>query len=119
MSRKHIIRIALLIMLALFVCLISGCSQNTQPEATAVVTEAVTETPGAESAEAPAKEAAEVPAEEPVEAPAEEAVAVPVTQQERVLLATVNGEEIWSDNQNLTIAMDYYIDLADSYGMDT
>ena len=132
MSRKHAVRIALLVMLALIVCLISGCSQNTEPEATGIVTETVTETPAAESAEAPAEEAVDAPSEEvaadpvkgtvdtPSEEPVEaEAVAAPVAQQERVLLATVNGEEIWSDNQDLAVAMDYYIYQADTYGMDT
>ena len=48
MSRKSVIRIALLVVLALVVCLLSGCSQNTEPEATAAVTAAVTEAPAAE-----------------------------------------------------------------------
>ena len=120
MSRKSVMSIVLLVMLALVVCLISGCSQNKEPEATAAVTAAVTEAPAEEATEVPTEEATEAfvteaPAEEATEAPTE----APTPTPEPVLLATVNGEEIWSDNENLQVAMDYYVDLAESYGMDT
>ena len=157
-------------MLALIVCLVSGCSQdNTKPAPTrapevteAPATEVVTAAPAAETeapaeeteapaeeTEAPAEETeapaaeTEAPAEETeapaevteaptevlvtaepeapaaeTEAPAEEAAAEP-TAEPPVLLATVNGEEIWSNNSGLTAAYDNYIQTASSYGMDT
>ena len=69
---------------------------------------------------------AEAPAEEAVvaEAPAEEAVVAEVPtdeteDDERVLLATINGSEIWSDNTDLLYAFEYYLEMAMSYGLDT
>ena len=46
-TRNTIVRIALLVVLALVVCLISGCSQKNEPAATATpeVTAAPTEAP--------------------------------------------------------------------------
>ena len=73
MSRKSVMSIVLLVMLALVVCLISGCSQNKAPEATATVTQAVTEAPVTEETaeEAAVAEAAteEAAPEEPAALP--------------------------------------------------
>lgn len=190
-KRNAVVRIVLLIMLALVVCLVSGCSQdNTRPAATA--TPAVTEAPAEEVTEAPAEEVTvepteiptEEPAEEPAEVPMEEVTEAPAPAEEvteapteeatvepmeipteepteipmeeptqepaesssealseeqtaeateepaeetaeepavevPVLLATINGQEIWSDNLALRSAYENYIDTAASYGMDT
>ena len=174
-SRNTVIRIALLVVLALVVCLISGCSQKNEPAATATpeVTAAPTEAPAEEATEAPTEEPTEAPTEEPTEAPAEEPTEAPTeepteapteepteapteapaeeptdapaaetlnnasaeatevpaeeateapaeepTVAPRVLLATVNGEEIWSDNGNLNYAYEQYVYAAQNYGMD-
>ena len=174
-TRNTIVRIALLVVLALVVCLISGCSQKNEPAATATpeVTVAPTEAPAEEATEAPAEEPTEAPTEEsteapteepteepteapteepteaPTEAPAEEPTEAPTeapaeepteealnsasadvteapveeptevpTETPPVLLATVNGEEIWSNNTDLLYAYDQYVYAAQNYGMD-
>ena len=50
--------------------------------------------------------------------PAEEATETTPAEQPAVLLATIDGEEIWSDNELLKSAYDYYTELAESYGYD-
>ena len=60
--------------------------------------------------------AEEQAAEEAV--PAEEATEATPAEQPAVLLATIDGEEIWSDNELLKSAYDYYTELAESYGYD-
>lgn len=80
--------------------------------------ETAAEAPAEEPAEAPAEEPAEAAAEEPAEAVAEEPAETAAEPQEPVLLATINGEEIWSDNVDLKYAYDYYVDMAVSYGLD-
>ena len=146
-TRNTVIRIALLMVLALIACLISGCSQNDAPKATEAPTEiqtevptevpteepteVPTEAPTGEPTEAPteaptgepAEEPTEAPAEEPTEAPAGETTEVPAEAATEtkapVLLVTVDGEEIWSDNAELMNEYQYYLDLAESYDMDT
>ena len=68
-------------------------------------------------AAAPFALAEDAPAEE---APAEEAVAAETAAEEAapVLLATINGEEIWSNNEKLVYVYDYYTQMAQSYGYD-
>ena len=56
-----------------------------------------------------------------VETAAEEAtVAEPAAEEtiEPVLLVTVNGEEIWSNNEQLQLALNSYMDYAESLGFD-
>ena len=60
--------------------------------------------------------AASALAEETAEAVVAEA---PADEAERVLLVTVNGDEIWSDNVDLQYAYEYYLNMAASYGLDT
>ena len=174
-NSRRLIRVALLLVLALAVCLVSGCSKKDEPAAAVItaapeVTEATAEeapaevaqaeeaaaaeTPAEEAhaeeaaaAEAPAEEAqaeeaaaAEAPAEEAqaeeaaaAEAPAEEAQAEEAAAAEApaeeaqaeeaaaepVLLVTVNGQEIKSDDEYLQNVISYYMDYAASYGYDT
>ena len=68
-------------------------------------------------AAAPFALAEDTPAEE---APAEEAAAAETAAEEAapVLLATISGEEIWSDNEKLAYVYDYYTHTAQSYGYD-
>ena len=69
-------------------------------------------------AAAPFALAEDTPAEE---APAEEATAEETAAEEAapVLLATVNGKEIWSNDTYLNYVVSYYIDVAQSNGYDT
>ena len=67
-------------------------------------------------AAAPFALAEDTPAEEP---PAEEAAAETAAEETApVLLATINGEEIWSNNEKLVYVYDYYSQMAQSYGYD-
>ena len=75
-----------------------------------------TEAP-AEATEAPA-EAAEAPAQ-PTEAPAEAAEAPAEATEAPVLLATVNGEEIRTDNRDMQELIRYYQDYYAASGYDT
>ena len=75
------------------------------------------DTPASEPAETVAEEAtAEEAAGEATEEAAEETAETPA---EPVLLVTVNGEEISSDNAYLQNIISYYMDYASSYGYDT
>lgn len=121
MSKKNhsiLVRIAVLVMLALAVCLISGCSHASETAATETVSETVKEK-GEE-----VKETVEENAEETTEASAEtveEATVAEPTEApaEPVLLVTVNGEKIYSDNSYLNAVISYYNDYAANYGYDT
>ena len=88
-------------------------------EAPAEATEAPAEAAEApaETAEAPA-EAAEAPAQ-PTEAPAEAAEVPAETAEAPVLLATVNGEEIRTDNRDMQELIRYYQDYYAASGYDT
>ena len=120
-NRNKIMRVALLVMLALVVFLVSGCSQKNETAAPAAVTPELTAVP--EAAEAPAAEAgneevteemiaeaalAEEAADETAEtveavetAEAGEAEHVSILPETPVLLATVNGREIHSNDDYL------------------
>ena len=135
-NRNIIVRIALLIMLALVICLVSGCSQKNEPAATAVVTAeltAVPDTTAAPEAEVPAVEVTEAPAAETAneevteemiaeaalaeEAADEtaEAAEVSLLPAEKILLATVNGKEIYTNDDYLAAFINYNAaDLEDS-----
>ena len=76
---RKLLRIALVLALALVVCLISGCSRKEEPAAPAeTAVPEVTEAPAEEITEAPAEAAAEVPAEKAAEEPAAETAEAPV-----------------------------------------
>ena len=115
-NRNKIIRVALLVMLALVICLVSGCSQKNETAAPAAVTPEQAAVP--EATEAPAAEAgneevteemiaeaalAEEAADETAETvEAVEAEQVSILPETPVLLATVNGREIRSDDDYLS-----------------
>ena len=106
---RNILRISLLVALTLVVCLVFGCSRNDQSAAFAD-TAATAEDSAEETAEAveTTDESAEAAGEEPAEAAAEP-----------VLLVTVNGQEIRSDDDYLQSVISYYNDYAANYGYDT
>ena len=54
----------------------------------------------------------------PDEPAAEDAAAEEATVEEPVLLASVNGDEIWSNNDAMKQVYDYYTDYFESYGYD-
>jgi len=123
-NRNTIIRTALVVMLALVVCLVSGCSRKDEAAAPAAVTPELTAAP--EITEAPAAEAgneevteemiAEAAlAEEAADAEAAEAAEAPAKP---VLLATVNGQEIWSNDDYLNAVIAYNEQSAESEGYD-
>ena len=130
-NRNIIVRVALLIMLALVVCLVSGCSQKTEPAAPAVVTPevaAVSDTAAAPEVEVPAEEAADAEVSEEMIAEAalaEEASDVTAQAEEvsilpadPVLLATVNGTEIKTDDDYLAAFINYNANLLEEDGYD-
>ena len=117
-NRNIIVRVALLIMLALVVCLVSGCSQKSEPAAPAVVTPEVAAVP--DTAEAANEEVTEemiaeaALAEEAADETAE-AAEVSLLPAEKILLATVNGKEIYTDDDYLAAFINYNAaDLEDS-----
>ena len=75
-NRNVIIRIALLLMLALIICLLSGCGQK-EPAAPTAAPETVTEAPTEEPTEVPTEAPTEEPTEAPTEAPTEEPTEAP------------------------------------------
>ena len=117
-SRNVIIGLALLIVLALVVFLITRPKQEDAPvkvpEVTEVPTEAPTEVPTEAPTEAPTEEPTELPTEKPTEEPTE----TPAEAEAPVLLATVNGNEIRTDDTYLMNEYQYYLQLAESYGYD-
>lgn len=117
-NRNIIVRVALLIMLVLVVCLVSGCSQKSEPAAPAVVTPEVAAVP--DTAEAANEEVTEemiaeaALAEEAADETAE-AAEVSLLPAEKILLATVNGKEIYTDDDYLAAFINYNAaDLEDS-----
>ena len=67
---------------------------------------------------APFALAEDAAAEPAAETPAEETAAEAAEAETPVLLVTVNGEEIWSNNDYLLQVRDYYLDYASQYGYD-
>ena len=127
-TRNIIIGVVVLVLLALIACLVFGLSKKNEPTAPVAITPEVTVAP--EVTAAPAEEATEAPAEETAEAPAEEAAEAPAeetadtvaetaeTPAEPVLLVTVNGQEIMSDNDYLNAVITQYEGQAESNGYD-
>ena len=114
-NRNTIIRAALLVMLALIICLVSGCSQNNEPAPAAATPEAAA-APAAESTEAPAEEEL---AEAALAEEASDTAAEAVAPAEPVLLVTVNGKEIRSDDDYLNAIISEYTSEAEEYEWDT
>ena len=92
---------AMLLAGMMLLCSVSALAETTEETAAEAAAETTEETTAAETAE----EAAEAAVAEEKAAP--------------VLLATVNGEEIWSDNKDLTELTQYYLDYYAAYGYDT
>ena len=137
-NRNKIIRVALLVLLALAVCLVSGCSRKDEttvpaavtPELTAVPE--VTEAPAAETgneevteemiAEAALAEEASDETAETVEAvetaEAGEAEQISILPETPVLLATVNGREIHSNDDYLAAVIAYNEEELENNGYD-
>ena len=117
-NRNIIVRVALLIMLALVVCLVSGCSQKSEPAAPAVVTPevaAVPDTAEAANGEVTEEMIAEAALAEEAADETAEAAEVSLLPAEKILLATVNGKEIYTDDDYLAAFINYNAaDLEDS-----
>ena len=85
-------------------------------EPAAAEAEAPAEEPAAE--EAPAAEEVPAAAEEPADPEAETAAEEPAAETEKpVLLATVNGREIMSDDYGIQYFLDYYLNEMAQYGL--
>ena len=116
-KRSILNRIALLVVLAMIVSLISSCGQKEEPAATSAVTPEVT-------AQAPVSEepVSEEPAAEMTVAPPESSDGTDSKEDDSdsdaLLLVTVNGEPIDTYNEYLNNIISYYLDYADYYGYD-
>ena len=79
------------------------------------------EIPTVAEVEAPAETAETAETADPAETAdaAAGAEATEVPQADPVLLATVNGQEIWSDNKAMQDLIEYYTEFYASYGYDT